>query len=88
MFFVNDSRAANQLKQLGQIQSRNGPLTVLVKPSPPPRSGRQDGGSGSGSGGRGRFDSAPRVGMRGGLGGRDGDEVMEEDPTEVVRVGY
>lgn len=77
MFFVSDSRAANQLKQLGQIQSRGGPLTVLVKPSPPPKGDRQDGG--------GRFDSAQRGGMRG-LASRDGDEVMEEDPTEVVRV--
>ena len=77
MFFVDDSRAANQLKQLGQIQSRGGPLSVLVKPSPPPKRDRQAGG--------GRFDSAPRGGMRG-LASRDGDEVMEEDPTEVVRV--
>lgn len=78
MFFVNDKRAANQLKQLGQVQTRDGTLTVLVKPSPPPRGGqadRQESG--------GRFESAPRFKGRG---GRDGDEVMEEDPTEVVKV--
>ena len=79
MFFVNDTRAANQLKQLGQIQSRDGPLTVMVKPSPPPKGGgpggKQEGGT--------RFESAPRFRVKG---VRDGDEVMEEDPTEVVKV--
>ena len=82
MFFINDTRAANQLKQLGQVQSRDGPLTVLVKPCPPPKGSgqgdRQDGGS--------RFESAQRGRGRGALGSRDGDEVMEEDPTEVVKV--
>ena len=84
MFFVNDTRAANQLKQLGQVQSRDGHLSVFVKPCPPPKGSsgqgdRQDGAS--------RFESAPRGrGRGGGLGNRDGDEVMEEDPTEVVKV--
>lgn len=86
MFFVDDTRAANQLKQLGQVQTRDGPLTVLVKPCPPPKGSgqgeKQDGGSRFESGPRGRG----RGRGRGGLGSRDGDEVMEEDPTEVVKV--
>ena len=81
MFFVNDIRAANQLKKLGQVQSRNGPLTVLVKPCPPPKGSGQtdkrDGGS--------RFVSTSRYRGRG-LSNRDDDEVMEEDPTEIVKV--
>ena len=84
MFFVNDTRAANQLKKLGQVQSRNGPLTVLVKPCPPPKgSGQSDKRDGES-----RFVSAPRGRGRGGHGNRDGDEIMEEDPTEIVKVQY
>lgn len=82
MFFVNDTRAANQLKKLGHIQSRDGPLAVLVKPSPPPKCSGQNEKRGGGS----RFVSAPRGRGKGGLGSRDDDETMEEDPTEIVKV--
>ena len=82
MFFVNDTKTANQLKKVGQIQSRDGPLVVLVKPSPPPKGGgksdRQDSDR--------KFESAARGWGKGGLGSSDGDEIMEEDPTEVVKV--
>ena len=42
MFFVEDSRIANQLKRLRNLESRDGDLLVLVKPCPPPR-GVEDG---------------------------------------------
>ena len=42
MFFVEDSRIANQLKRLGKLESRDGTLLVIVKPCPPPR-GAEDG---------------------------------------------
>ena len=42
MFFVEDSRIANQLKRLRSLESRDGDLLVLVKPCPPPR-GAEDG---------------------------------------------
>lgn len=38
MFFVEDARAANQLKRLGRMDTQDGSLHLIVKPCPPPRS--------------------------------------------------
>lgn len=38
MFFVEDPRAANQLKRLGRMDTQDGSLRLIVKPCPPPRS--------------------------------------------------
>ena len=80
MFFINDTRAANQLKQLGQVQSRDGPLSIFVKQCPPPKSSLQGNKQCAG------VNSASWTGGRSGPGSRDDDDIMEEDPTEVVKV--
>ena len=83
MFFIEEHRAANELKQLRDP-------SVIVKPSPPPRQGNREGGFNSRGGSRGRG------GERGG-GGRGGwtervplqrgdSDFMEEDCTEVLLV--
>ena len=87
MFFVEESRAANQLKKLGELDCRDGSLPILVKPCPPPRGAGEDGGqrpprfnrSGRGGG------SAMRAGVTG-RGRLDGDIQMEEDNTAVILV--
>ena len=80
MFFINEGRAANQLKQLGQIQSRDGPLSIFVKQCPPPK------GSAHGDKYNPKIESASWAGVRSGAGNSDYDDIMEEDPTEVVKV--
>ena len=37
MFFVEESRAANQLKKLGELECRDDCLPIYVKPCPPPK---------------------------------------------------
>ncbi len=75
MFYLDDNRAAQQLRELESIQSKDGQLRVLVKPSPPPK-GATDGGGGGGRGGeRRRGDGERRRGdgeRRRGDGGRWG----------------
>ena len=87
MFFVEESRAANQLKKLGELECRDDCLPIYVKPCPPPKGAGEDGDqrpprfSRPNRGGRG--------GTRGGAGrsGRlDGDIQMEEDNTAVILV--
>ena len=93
MFYVDDSRAADQLKSLGSITSKDGDLRVVVKPSPPPKG--VDGGSrGGGTRGGARTDSRRGGGgTRSPLGGsydggrRDGDEDMSGDITMTENVG-
>ena len=87
MFFVEESRAANQLKKLGELECRDGSLPILVKPCPPPRGAGEDGDqrpqrfnrSGRGGGG------AIRTGVIG-SGRLDGDVQMEEDNTAIILV--
>ena len=88
MFFLEESRAAEELKNVGKIQSKDGPLNVLVKPSPPPKSrdggGGAMGGGGASGGGRprqpaARFSQPMRTRS-------DDDTLMEEDPTQVLGV--
>ena len=38
MFFLENSRAASQLKRLGTIDVQDDSLPVIIKPCPPPRS--------------------------------------------------
>lgn len=75
MFFIAEPGAAMELKQLGSIQSRNGVLSVLVKPSPPPRGGRN---------------SEPRPATNKGIHGnrvdRDTDVSMNEEFTGIIQV--
>lgn len=94
LFFVEESRAANQLKKLGELECRDGSLPILVKPCPPPRGAGEDGdqrpqrfnrsGRGGGSTIRGGG-SAIRTGVIG-SGRLDGDVQMEEDNTAVILV--
>lgn len=86
MFFIAESRAANQLKKLASIESRNGELGVLVKPSPPPRGAKG-----------GREVKETFGGMKANFGtaygGRsrtnDADDIsMQEDASEVIQVCY
>ncbi len=77
MFFTAEPEAAMELKQLGSIESRNGSLSVLVKPSPPPR------------GKDGRNSEARPTFIRGGYTntvGRDSDVSMNEDSSEIIQV--
>ena len=95
MFFVEESRAAEQLKELRSIQSRHGELPIAVKPSPPPRG---EGGSGSGGGGSSGVGGVGGGGEGGppwrkeGFSGRrmqqrgEGDVTMEEDSAAVLLV--
>lgn len=51
MFFINDSMAADSLKEVsGRIQSKTGPIKVIVHASDPPlpRRGMDNGGGGRG----------------------------------------
>ena len=90
MFFIEESRAANEMKRLGDS-------AIVVKPSPPPR------GIGGGGGGGGRGGGGERGGGswgRGGSGGWQNDsqgdrrvqrresDMMEEDSTAVLLVCY
>ena len=76
MFFVAEPGAAFELKKLGSIESRNGTLEVLVKPSPPPRENR----------GGGNFEGRPAFSRGGGNGSKTGDVSMQEDSSEVIQV--
>ena len=92
MFFVSENGAAHQLKRLRQIESRDGPLQVLVKPCPPPKLNRRSDTEDSGTSDSRNSFGGRRGGriVRGGASrgtGRDGDEVMEEDPSLVIKVG-
>ena len=82
MFFVEDSRAAEELSSLGKIQSKDGPLTLLVKHSDPPKgshgndSGKHNSARGRGQWGRPRWNANKA----------DDDVLMDEDPTQVLTV--
>ena len=64
MFFIEDNRAASSLKKYGEMETRDGPLSIYVKPSPPPKGSGGGGGRGGGRGG-------------GGGGGSDGSDSGE-----------
>jgi len=100
MFYIDDSRAANQLKSLGSIPSKDGDLRVVVKPSPPPKG--LDGGGGGDRGGGSRGGARPDS-RRGGGGARSplgsfferkrdedddmgGDVTMTENVIEIIQV--
>ena len=76
IFFIEESRAANQLKQLNGVDN----ITIYVKPSPPPH--------GMGSGGEG----TSRGGFKGGKGSgyqrmeSDTMEVQRADSQSVLLV--
>ena len=88
MFFIEEHRAATELKQLRDP-------SVIVKPSPPPRMGNRDGdwnqskggpwgdrgGGNSGRGGGWRNMADKRVNLQ-----RSDSDFMEEDCTEVLLV--
>ena len=92
MFFVEESRAANQLRQLGSIDTNKGSVNVYVKPSPPPRGldgddrpawnsrGGQTSRYSRGGGNRGGS-------TRGFFEKAEHDVTMEEDPSAVLLVG-
>ena len=79
---MEEPRAAAELKSLGKIQSKDGPLNVIVKPSAPPKGVRDSGRQASGAEGQ----QFPRRGPRP-FG--DDDILMDEDPTQIltVRIG-
>lgn len=76
LFFVEEPRAAEELKSLGKIQSKSGQLTVLVKPSGPPK-GVHD---------SGRPSQRPRFSQPPSLAAIDDDVLMDEDPSQVIIV--
>ena len=90
MFFVEEPRAAEQMRELKSIQSRSGPLPVSVKQCPPPH-GEGDGGGGA-RGGGGSSGGGPMRRKEGFVGGRapfkrrDSDVTMEEDSAAVLLV--
>ncbi len=75
MFFLAEPEAAMELKQLGSIDSKNGELSVLVKPSPPPRGGKS-------------LEPRPMLNKGGHSSrmGRESDISMKEDSTEIIQV--
>ncbi len=75
MFFTAEPGAATELKQLGSIESRNGTLQVLVKPSGPPR------------GSRGPKNSEQRPSFNPTRVSSDDDIPMQEDSKETIVVG-
>lgn len=87
MFFVEESRAAEQIRELKSIQSRSGPLPISVKQCPPPH-GEGDGG-GRGGGGSSGGPMKRKEGFGGGrmpFKRRDSDVTMEEDSAAVLLV--
>lgn len=81
LFFVEESRAAEELKSLGKI----GPLNVVVKPSEPPRVSRSSRGASKGASGRGApggGQQQPRFSRR----SDDDDILMGEEPKQVLTV--
>lgn len=77
---MEESRAAQELKNLGEIKSKGGSLKILVKPSPPPKGSRESDVEPSAAGyQRPTFSQSA---MR----RNDGDVLMDEDPTAVVTV--
>ena len=84
-FFLEEPRAAQELKNLGQLSCKDGPLTVLVRPSDPPRTkGGGDSSSSRGAPSRGgpRFSNPGRR-----KGETDDDDIfMDEDPTQIITV--
>ena len=89
MFFMEESRAAQELMSLGKIESKSGPLKLMVKPCDPPKGGAGGSGGHSGgqSGGQSRGVFAPRSNFSH-SGGRsiDDDISMDEDPSQVIKV--
>ena len=101
MFFIAESRAANQFKELTSIESRNGELSIFVKPSPPPRESKGSANSrggrevkatfGTAHGGRRRPNDTDDISFGTSYGGRrrpnDADDIsMQEDASEVIQV--
>ena len=91
MFFIEESRAANEMKRLGDS-------AIVVKPSPPPRGIGGGGGGGRGGGGERGGGSWGKGGSGGWQNDSQGDrrvtvqrresDMMEEDPTAVLLVCY
>ena len=90
MFFVEESRAAEQMRELKSIQSRSGPLPISVKQSPPPHSDGDGGGRGRGGSSSGGGPMKRKEGFGGGgrapFKRRDSDVTMEEDSAAVLLV--
>lgn len=94
MFFIEESHAAEQMKELRSIQSRDGALPIAVKSCPPPDSDGGRGGRGGGGGGdrRGGDRRGGASFTRGKEFGRrtfqrsDSDVMMEEDSAAVLLV--
>ena len=68
MFFIEDNRAASSLKKYGEMETRDGPLSIYVKPSPPPKGSSGGGGRGGGRGGGGGGSDGSDSGESGGVG--------------------
>lgn len=94
LFFVEEHRAAQELKNVGNLPSKGGPLTIIVKPSGPPKnkgghdSSRGRGGSSRGGSSRGGSSrGGSRFTYEGRRKGDDDDDIsMDEDPTQVLTV--
>ena len=94
MFFIEESRAANQLRQLGSIDTNKGSVTINVRPCPPPRGLDDDDRNVRASSWNPRGGQAGRYGRgssnRGGIIRRtdraEGDITMEEDPSTALLV--
>ncbi len=96
MFFVEEYQVATKLKKLGELETRDGPLVIIVRPSPPPRSsGGEDSGRGGGGerwsegGGGGRWSRGGGGDQRQGRfysrgGGRGGGGTRRFDGDEVM----
>ncbi|XP_064402613.1 nuclear RNA export factor 1-like isoform X2 [Halichondria panicea] len=76
MFFTAEPGAAMELKQMGSIESRNGTLQVLVKPSGPPR----------GSRGAKNSEQRPSLNHTTRVGGDDDISMQEDSKDTIVRV--
>ena len=90
MFYLQESAAAQQLNKLKSLPSKDGPLTVFVKPSTAPKGIHDDGGGrrGGGRGGRGggqRRGAGPYQSDVGGI-SNSGDAIMQESHLDVIQV--
>ena len=87
MFFVEDSRVANELKRVQQISAAGRePLLVIVRPSPPPRGIGRGGNRDHHGRGMRDEDGGDWRGREGPSAPFGGDARMEEDPKTVILV--
>lgn len=88
MFYVDDYRAADQLKTLESIKSKDGQLRIVVKPSDAPRGSHEEGSeerpdtSRRGGRPRGQYTGSSRRSEE----DMSGDVVMMEGSNEVIQV--